>query len=157
MADIRVIKAGKVLSELAYNSGADIITLIDESTEETLDSVFKLSKEKNKKIQIEINEKINKYKLKKWKKLGINELIIHRMSELTDVTKNESVKVEDLLKELTNEGFSIMITGGVKPEEVKDFKNFNIAGFIIGRSITKAEDPIIEAKKFQEEITKHFK
>lgn len=44
------------------------------------------------------------------------------MSELTDVTKNESVKVEDLLKELTNEGFSIMITGGVKPEEVKDLK-----------------------------------
>lgn len=52
LADIRVIKAGKVLSELAYNSGADIITLIDESTDETLDSVFKLSKEKIKKYKL---------------------------------------------------------------------------------------------------------
>ena len=153
LADIRIVKAGKVLSELAYKNGADIITVMSDADEETLKSVFQNAQEYNGEIQIEINNKFSKEQLELWKKYKIKKLIVHRHSELTN-TNNESndKNFMKILKQISESDFSIGITGGIKIEEIKNFKNLNVSSFIIGREIAKTENPREAARKFKEEI-----
>ncbi|WP_067141131.1 orotidine 5'-phosphate decarboxylase / HUMPS family protein [Oceanivirga salmonicida] len=156
LADIRIMKAGKVLSELAFDNCADIITLISDATDETLFAVKKVCDERKKEVQIEINDKIDERKIKLWKEIGINKLILHRMSEVVSADENSTISILELLEYLTKKEFEIMITGGISINEIKLFKDYNIGAFILGRSIVKADDPKKAIKNFKVEIDKNF-
>lgn len=157
LADIRIMKAGKVLSELVFDSGADIVTVISDATDETLLAVKDVCDKRNKKMQIELNEKLEEEKIKLWKKLNIKDLIVHRMSELVDATSSSTMGILKVLEKLTEEGFNILITGGIKEDEVALFKDYNISTFIIGRTITKAQDPLQVVRNFKKQIDINFK
>ncbi len=158
LANIRIIKAGKVLSDLVYSHGADIVTLMSDSDEETIKAVCEKALYYDREIQIEINNNFSEEQLKIWKKYNINKVIMHRHSELKDIDSKFNFKnFISLIEELGKNGFETGITGGIKAQNIKLFKGLKISSFIIGREIIKAENPEKTAEYFKKEIEKYWK
>ncbi|AMB92480.1 3-dehydro-L-gulonate-6-phosphate decarboxylase UlaD [Aerococcus christensenii] len=157
LADIRIIKAGKSISKLVYQTGADIITVISDATEETLQAVVnEKNKYSDKEILLEINENYTDKQLHYWLDLGIKNIIFHRSSEYVlkerDWGHQDFIEIERLHKM----GFKVGVTGGISFNDLHQFKGVPVDCFIIGRSISKADHPDLEAKKYMDEIKRIF-
>ena len=157
LADIRIIKAGSVLSKLAFDNNADIVTIVSDCDEETIKAVFDKAKEYNKEIQVEITNEIDDDKIELLKKYNINQIVIHRGSELN--SKNEDNFEDEFfnkLDKLTKLGFNVSVTGGITKDDIHIFKNYKIYSFIMGRAILKAKEPLEEIKGIKNAIDNNF-
>lgn len=154
LADIRIIKAGGKLSKMAFEAGADIVTLMSDATKETFEAVInEKNKFSNKEILIEINDNYTDDMLNYWKKCGLMHIIYHRGSEITATNEEWNSQDFNELKRLHDEGFKVYVTGGIGLEEIKLFKNTPVECFIIGRTIAKADDVRGKAKEFKDKIS----
>lgn len=157
LADIRIIKAGGKLAGMAFDAGADIVTIISDATKETFEAVLaEKQKAENREVLIEINDNYTDQKLQEWKDFGLTHLIYHRGSEITTTNDSWSDVDFDEIKRLGELGFKVYVTGGIGIEEVSLFEGVPVECFIIGRTIAKAENPSEAAKEFKEAIAKHF-
>lgn len=153
LADIRIIKAGGKLSKMAFEAGADIVTIISDATKETFEAVINEKKKfTDKDVLIEINDSYTDEMLNYWKKSGLTHIIYHRGSEIT--TTNDEWNEQDFneIKRLNKEGFKVYVTGGIGLEEIKLFEKTPVECFIIGRTIAQSEDVKKKAKEFKEKI-----
>lgn len=158
LADIRIIKAGGKLAKMAYDAGADIVTIMSDATKETFQAVLEQKMmDTNREVLIEINDNYTDDMLEQWQEYGLTHLIYHRGSEIT--TSNDSwSKIDfDEINRLSDLGFKVYVTGGIGLEEIALFEGVPVECFIIGRTIANAEDPAVAAKEFKNKITQYFK
>lgn len=158
LADIRIIKAGGKLAKMAYDAGADIVTIMSDATKETFEAVLKQKEmEASREILIEINDTYTEDMLSQWQKYGLTHLIYHRGSEIT--TSNDSWSEIDFneIKRLYDLGFKVYVTGGIGLEEIVLFEGTPVECFIIGRTIANAENPAESAREFKDKIAQYFK
>lgn len=154
LADIRIIKAGGKLSKMAFEAGADIVTIISDATEETFEAVInEKNKFTDKDVLIEINDTYTDEMLNYWKKSGLTHIIYHRGSEITATNDEWNEKDFNEIKRLYEEGFKVYVTGGIGLEEIKLFKRTPVECFIIGRTIAKSENVKEKAKEFKDVIS----
>lgn len=156
LADIRIIKAGGKLANMAYESGADIVTIISDATDETFKAVVKeKEKSNNREVLIEINDGYKDEQLLKWKnEYGLNHIIFHRGSEITSSSEDWNKRDFDEISRLTEMGFRCYVTGGIGIDEISLFKNVPVECFIVGRTIAGADNPSQVASDFQKELEK---
>ncbi len=153
----QILNEDTVLSKMAYEAGADVVTIISDSTEETFHAVVKeKSKAPNREVLIEINDTYSEQDLEFWTSLGLSHLIFHRGSEITDKNEKWSETILEEIKELSEKGFKVYVTGGIESADIKVFEGTPVYGFIIGRSIAGAEDPLQATRDYQDEIAKYF-
>lgn len=156
LADIRIIKAGGKLSDIAYRNGADIVTLISDASKDTVSAVALMAEKHKKSILLEVNNKINQDELLYFREQGIEQIIFHRSSEIVDQEEKWSFDVLNQIDLISKQGFKVFVTGGVKVEEISLFKNIDVYCFIIGRSITNSDNPDFMANLYRSEINKVF-
>jgi 3-dehydro-L-gulonate-6-phosphate decarboxylase len=157
LADIRIIKAGGKLAKLAFDSGADWVTVMSDASNDTIEAVVKeVISRKNKDIQIEINQSFTHGQTEYWRSLGITQLIYHRSSEVVDEEEKWSPEIINELKHLADNGFNLSITGGLSVDEIKLFKDVPVYCFIAGRKIANSKDPLQAAKEYKDEINTVF-
>jgi len=157
LADIRIIKAGGKLSSLAFDAGADWVTVVSDASKETVKAVAEeANKRKNKDVQIEINESITNEQADYWKSLGITQLIYHRSNEVVDKEEKWNPQVLEKISSLAKKGFNLSVTGGLSVEEIKLFKDIPVYCFIAGRKISNSDIPFQIAKEYKEEIIHIF-
>lgn len=157
LADIRIIKAGGKLARMAYEAGADIVTIMSDSTRETFEAV---ANEKqiapNRDVFIEINDSYTEEELRYWLEIGFTNMIFHRASEV--VTKHPEWCKQDFdeINYLNSIGFSVYVTGGIEPDDIVKFRDVLVSGFIIGRSITQNEEPSKAAHNYAVQLGENF-
>jgi 3-dehydro-L-gulonate-6-phosphate decarboxylase len=157
LADIRIIKAGGKLAKLAFDSGADWVTVMSDASNDTIEAVVKEVKSReNKDVQIEINQSFTSEQTDYWRSLGITQLIYHRSSEVVEEEEKWSPQVINELKHLADTGFNLSITGGLSVDEIKLFKDIPVYCFIAGRKIANSSDPLQAAKEYKDEIIRVF-
>jgi len=157
LADIRIIKAGGKLASLAFDSGADWVTVISDASNDTIEAVVKEAKLRdNKDVQIEINESFTDEQAEYWRSLGISQLIYHRSNEVVEDEEDWSPRIINRLKKLTEQGFKLSITGGLKVDEMQLFKELPIFCFIAGRTIANSPDPFKSSLAYKEEILRLY-
>lgn len=155
LADIRIIKAGGKLAKMAYEAGADIVTIISDATNETFEAVVaEKNKAVNRDVMIEINTSYTDEQLNYWKSLGLQHIIFHRGSEIVASHNGWEQAHFDEIVRLSELGFKVYATGGIGLKEISHFYGVPVYGFIIGRTISNAEDPSQEAQKYKNEIAK---
>lgn len=143
---------------MAYKSGADIVTLISDATDETFEAVVNMKQQyQNRDVLIEINDSYTDEDLKRWKRYNLMNLIFHRGSEITASHSEWDKSHFKEIKRLNKMGFRIYVTGGIGIEEISLFKDTPVECFIIGRTITNSSDPKKTSKEFKNEIRKCFR
>lgn len=154
LADIRIVKAGGNLANQAFGAGANWVSVISDSSEETIRAVAdKCQEYPGTDFQIELNDGYNWSQVDYWKRIGVQQIIYHRLSEVSDSDTQEwSDEAINSVSRLCDEGFKVTITGGITIDNINVFKCIPVYVVIVGRSICNADDPVIAARHFKEAL-----
>ncbi|GAL20695.1 3-keto-L-gulonate 6-phosphate decarboxylase [Vibrio maritimus] len=135
VCDMKTTDGGAILSKLAFEAGADWITVSAAAHIATIGACKKVADEFNGEIQIEIYGNWTMEDAKAWVNLGINQAIYHRSrdAELAGVgwTEDDLVK----MRQLSDLGIELSITGGIVPEDIYLFEGIKAKTFIAGRAL----------------------
>lgn len=152
LADTKCADAGRTVSKMCADAGADWMTMICSATIPTIKAALKEIKE----LQVELYGNWTFENAKRWKEAGITQVVYHQSRDA--LLSGETWSDNDLnkIKKLTEIGFKVSITGGLEIDTLKLFKDINIFAFIVGRSIRDSKNPDKEVKKFKEQISKYW-
>lgn len=145
VCDLKTTDAGATLAKMAFEAGADWLTVSAAAHPATKAACQKVAEEFNKiqpnldapkEIQIELYGNWNFDEVKNWLQLGIKQAIYHRSrdAELSGLSwSNQDI---ENIEKLDSLGIELSITGGITPDDLHLFKNTkNLKAFIAGRAL----------------------
>lgn len=156
LADAKIADAGKILTPMMLDAGADWTTLICCAELPTIEGAFEIAKERGKDIQIELTGHWTWEQAEGWRKVGVEQVVYHRSRDAQAAGVNWGEEDLNKIKRLCDMGFKVTVTGGLKVEDLHLFKGLPIYVFIAGRSIRDAENPLEAAKSFKREFEKYW-
>lgn len=135
VCDMKTTDGGAILARMAFEAGADWITVSAAAHIATIGACKKIADELKGEIQIELYGHWTMDDAKNWVDLGITQAIYHRSrdAELAGV----SWTPEDLekMRQLSDLGLELSITGGIVPEDIYLFEGIKAKTFIAGRAL----------------------
>lgn len=154
LADIRIAEAGKLLSNMAFEAGASLVSVVAGASMTTLEQVCAAAASHGGEVQVELSDDwYDAGKARLWRQAGAQHVIVKRSRD-REAAGDLSWGAEDVARvdELAAMGFTVTITGGVTPADLEVFSSHPVGIVIAGRSIVAAEDPLIAASDLQQAI-----
>lgn len=165
VCDLKTTDAGAVLAKMAFDAGADWLTVSAAAHPATKAACKKVADEFNaanpdikvkKEIQIEIYGNWTLEDAKQWRELGVTQAIYHRSRDAELAGKGWTAEDIEFMKALSALGIELSITGGIVPEEIHLFKEIqNARTFIAGRALV-GEKGKATAEAIRTEIDKYW-
>lgn len=165
VCDLKTTDAGAVLAKMAFDAGADWLTVSAAAHPATKAACKKVADEFNaanpdlkvkKEIQIEIYGNWTLEDAKQWREFGVTQAIYHRSRDAELAGKGWTAEDIELMKALSALGIELSITGGIVPEEIHLFKEIqNARTFIAGRALI-GEKGKATAEAIRTEIDKYW-
>ena len=152
VADFKMADAGKVLSGMLLDAGADYASIICAADPKTMELANAEAEARGKEMQIELYGPWTMERAKQWREVGLKQIIYHHSRDGGKPWGEEDLTT---IRELCDLGYKVTVTGGLTVETISMFKGLPIFAFIAGRSL-KQGDPVEEAKRFQSEISKYW-
>ena len=153
-AQLSVAHFGPVVLE----TGANFVTMFSPARNEIKKSIQDYALEHNQEVQIELygdyGDMWDFEDLKKWKDLGIKQIIYGRPSAVSGPWTDEDVS---FVKKLCDMGFEVTATGGITYDDLDILAGLPLYAIICGRSIRNAENPAKEAKRIKDRINELWK
>lgn len=135
VCDMKTTDGGAILARMAFEAGADWITVSAAAHIATIGACKNIADELDREIQIEIYGNWTFADAQAWVDLGITQAIYHRSrdAELAGISwTNEDLEKMHQLSEL---GLELSITGGIVPEDLYLFEGIKAKTFIAGRAL----------------------
>ncbi len=154
LADIRIAEAGKLLSTMAFEAGASLVSVVAGASMTTVRQVCAVAAEHGGEVQIELaDEWYDADKARQWREAGAQHVIVKRSRD-REAAGDLSWGAEDLnrVDELASMGFKVTITGGITPTDLDVFAGHPVSIVIAGRSVAGAADPLAGAQELQDAI-----
>ncbi len=165
VCDLKTTDGGAILAKMAFEAGADWLTVSAAAHPATKAACKKVADEFNilhpelkipKEIQIEIYGNWTLNDAQEWLNLGVKQAIYHRSRDAELAGKGWTQTDIDLMKALSDMGLELSITGGIIPEDIHLFKDIkNAKAFIAGRALVGPNGLTI-AQKIHEQINKYW-
>ena len=155
VCDMKTTDGGAILAKMAFEAGADWITVSAAAHIATIGACKKVADEFKREIQIELYGNWTLQDAQKWVDLGITQAIYHRSRDA--VLAGIGWTEEDLVKmrQLSDLGLQLSITGGIVPEDIHLFAGINAKAFIAGRALV-GEKGKATAEAIRAEIAKYW-
>lgn len=155
VCDLKTTDGGAILAKMAFEAGADWLTVSAAAHIATLAACKKIADEFQREIQIELYGHWTYEDAKAWRALGIKQAIYHRSrdAELAGVGWTD----EDLnkMRKLSELGLELSITGGIVPEDIHLFAGISTKTFIAGRALASESGQEVAAA-IREQIAKYW-
>ena len=151
LADLKIIDGGKKEADLGYKAGADIITLLSHSDENTLMYVKEASRESKKEVMIDfINNKYNKNIYTDLLNYKFDYYCIHTSHDSTFSGNNP---LDDLkrFKVICNNN-KIAVAGGIDLKLIDKIIIYEPKLIVVGSYITNNNNPKTAAKNLYKKI-----
>ncbi len=157
LADVRIAEAGSIIAKLAFEAGADWVSVVSGATLTTVEVVLKEAEKKGGEVQLELIDGWTWDDAAAWRDLGVTWVITHRSRD-GEAVGDLSWKDKDFeeMRRLHEMGFKVSVAGGVKVEDMLRFKDVPIGVFTVGRAIRDADDPAAAARAFQNAIRETY-
>jgi 3-dehydro-L-gulonate-6-phosphate decarboxylase len=157
LADVRIAEAGGLIARMAFDAGANWVSVVSGATMETVEAVAKEAQKTRGEVQIELIDGWTMARARQWRDLGVQQIITHRSRDAEakgQLTWSDRDFAE--IRTLSEMGFKVTVTGGVTLTDIPLFKKVPVFVFIVGRGIYKAEYPDLAARSFREAIEANF-
>lgn len=155
VCDLKTTDGGAILAKMAFEAGADWLTVSAAAHIATVAACKKIADEFQREIQIELYGHWTYEDAKAWRALGIKQAIYHRSrdAELAGVGWTD----EDLnkMRKLSEFGLELSITGGIVPEDIHLFAGISTKTFIAGRALASESGQEVAAA-IREQIAKYW-
>ncbi|GBU10322.1 3-keto-L-gulonate 6-phosphate decarboxylase [Gammaproteobacteria bacterium] len=156
VADFKVADAAENLAKMAFNSGANWMTVMCAAPLETMVKALEIAnyydaktKTSTHDIQIELFGNWTLKDAKEWHKLGLHQVIFHRGRDAQASGLKWKKQDLDTLKALSDIGFNISVTGGISLDDLPIFKEIAVDIFIVGRSFSESENSVQKCTQFK--------
>lgn len=162
LADVRIAEAGSIIAKLAFEAGADWVSVVSGATLTTLDVVLKEAQKQGKEVQLELIDGWTWDDAARWRDMGVSWVITHRSRDGEVATKEQGGDLSwndrdfDEMRCLSEMGFKVSVAGGVKTEDLPRFRGVPVDLFTVGRAIREAADPAAAAAAFQTAIAQAY-
>jgi 3-dehydro-L-gulonate-6-phosphate decarboxylase len=149
LADIRVAEAGALLSRLAFEAGADLVTVVSGAAPESFAAVAGVAAEFGADVQVELSDGWTWQVVEKCRDLGIRHFILHRSRD-AEMRGDLSWSAGDLdaIARIAASGGRVSVTGGLSAAEVSSFADYPVEIFIAGRALYGSVNPMASAREF---------
>jgi len=154
LADIRIAEAGKLLSRMAFEAGASLVSVVAGASMDTVRQVCAVAAAQGGEVQVELaDEWYDSLKARQWREAGVQHVIVKRSRD-REAAGDLSWGPADLdrVDELAALGFTVSITGGVTPADLAPFSKHPVGIVIAGRTIVAAKDPLAAAAELKQAI-----
>lgn len=156
VCDLKTTDGGAILAKMAFDAGADWLTVSAAAHIATIAACKKVADEyQGRDIQIEIYGNWTMEDAKEWVKLGIKQAIYHRSRDAELAGKGWEEADLQKMRDLSALGIEVSITGGIVPEDIHLFRGINAKSFIAGRALV-GEKGRANAQKLRAEIDKYW-
>lgn len=150
LADVRIAEAGRLIADLAFDAGADWVSVVSGAARSTVAAVAGVARERGRDVQIELSEGWTWDYVDYARSCGVSQFIIHRSRD-AEASGQLGWSDGDLqaIAELHRRGGRVSVTGGLKPADIETFTNSPAEIFIAGRGIYGSSQPRQAAQTYR--------
>ena len=157
LADVRIAEAGGIIAKMAFEAGADWVSVVSGAAPSTAEVVYDVAQQHGGEVQIELSDGWTWKQAAHWRDLGIDQAIIHRSRDAEAQGELAWSSADlDNIRQLADMGYRVTVAGSVGVNDVSVFAGIPIHIFISGRAIRNASDPATAAADFQNAIRRTF-
>ena len=158
LADIKSPDVGGGEAKMAFDAGADWMTVLGAAPLDTIKLALEEAKSRpGKEMFIEltgIRDIIAR--ATEWRSIGIERMVYHRGWDEGNLSRSWDETDLATIQELIQMGFKISVAGGLGLDMIPFFRGIDISVFVIGRAIRETPDPAATARKFRAAINANW-
>lgn len=158
LADIKSPDVGGGEAKMAFDAGADWMTVLGAAPMETVKlALAEAESRPGKEMFIELTGiRDIMARAKEWRDIGVERMVYHRGWDEGNASRRWDEHDLDTIGKLIEMGFQVAVAGGIELKAVPFFKDVDISVLIIGRAIYAHEDPKFSARQFRDAIQKNW-
>jgi 3-dehydro-L-gulonate-6-phosphate decarboxylase len=150
LADVRIAEAGGPIARLAFEAGANWVSMVASASDDTVREVCRQARQHRGEVQIELGHLPDLSRIPLWLGEGVQHVIVHRSRDAAQSawTAEQLERVADLAER----GFTVTVTGGVTVAEAAQLTTSAADIVIVGRGIVDAESPRDAALDYRQAV-----
>jgi len=136
-ADTKTMDVGDLEAKMAFDAGADIMSVCSVAPRQTIKAAIEEGKARNKKVLVDlIGEKDKIHAAEDIKEIGPHYFCIHTGIDEQKAGVNPFKVIESFSKKIS---IPFAVAGGLKPEDINKIMPFNPSIIIVGSYIARAQ------------------
>ena len=150
LADFKTPDVGGIEAAMAFDAGADMITVIGGAAIATIEQAFQVARERGKEMLMELTGVRDIIaRAAEWRQIGIDRIVYHREWDSQDAGREWGEEDKQVIRQLIDMGYRVTITGGLTLDLLPFFADLPAAVLICGRSIREQPDPRGSAREIR--------
>ncbi|SFS11308.1 3-keto-L-gulonate 6-phosphate decarboxylase [Agrococcus baldri] len=141
VADIRIARAGRKFAQLAFDAGADRVTVVGESGLGIVQGALEAAQSAGGEVEVELWDAWTDDDVKAWVDAGVATIIAHRSGRF-DAEHDDDIRAHlDRLAALDLGETTVTLAGGISAGEMRWFDTGQFDAVVAGSAIVGAADP----------------
>ena len=150
LADFKTPDVGGIEAAMAFDAGADMITVIGGAAIATVEQAYSVARERGKEMLMELTGVRDILaRATEWRRIGIDRLVYHREWDAQTAGREWGEEDKAIIRQLIDMGYKVTVTGGLTLELLPFFADLPVAILICGRSIREQPDPRMAAREIR--------
>ncbi len=142
LADVKTPDVGGLEAAMAFDAGADMMTVIGGAALPTVEQALAVAKQRGKEMLMELTGVRDILeRAAEWRKIGVDRIVYHREWDSQSAGREWTEDDKDIIRRLIDMGFKTTITGGMTLEILPFFADLPVSVLICGRGIRESADP----------------
>jgi 3-hexulose-6-phosphate synthase len=153
LADFKSPDVGGLEAKMAFDAGADMMTVIGGAALATVESALEAAREAGKEMLMELTGVRDIIaRAREWRQIGVERMVYHRGWDEQIFNRQWVEEDRTTVRQLIDMGFKITVTGGITKSLLPFFQPLDVSVIICGRGIREAADPRQAAHEFRTEM-----
>jgi 3-dehydro-L-gulonate-6-phosphate decarboxylase len=150
LADFKTPDVGGLEAQLAFDAGADMVTVIGGAALATVEQAYEVSRARGKEMLMELTGVRDILaRAEEWRRIGVDRIVYHREWDAQSAGRQWSESDKVTMRQLINMGYRLTVTGGLTLELLPFFSDLPASVLICGRSIRETPDPRAAARSIR--------
>ena len=150
LADLKTPDVGGLEAELAFDAGADMMTVIGGAALATVEQALAVARKRGKEMLMELTGVRDILpRATEWRRIGVDRIVYHREWDAQSAGREWTEADKTIIRQLIDMGYKVTVTGGMTIELLPFFADLPVSVLICGRGIREAPDPRAAARQMR--------
>jgi 3-dehydro-L-gulonate-6-phosphate decarboxylase len=150
LADLKTPDVGGLEAELAFDAGADMMTVIGGAALATVEQALAVARKRGKEMLMELTGVRDILpRAVEWRRIGVDRIVYHREWDAQSAGREWTEADKMIIRQLIDMGYKVTVTGGMTIELLPFFADLPVSVLICGRGIREAPDPRAAARQMR--------
>jgi 3-dehydro-L-gulonate-6-phosphate decarboxylase len=142
LADLKTPDVGGLEATMAFDAGADMMTVIGGATLATVEQALAVARTRGKEMLMELTGVRDILaRAVEWRRIGVDRIVYHREWDAQSAGREWTEADKVTIRQLIDMGFKVSVTGGMTIDLLPFFADLPVSVLICGRGIREAPDP----------------